>query len=145
MTDYVRLFAITVMVCLVAAVPAQSFVPKTVQLRGDTGGEIGLYAAKVATTKKQQSRVKFDGRCESACTLYLSLQPEKLCVTRNARFGFHAPYGSSAAANANAADYLMASYPGWVRSWIKRKGGLSADMIYMDHGYASKHLGYCQT
>lgn len=35
--------------------------------------------------------VRIIGDCESACTLYLRLPPEKLCVSPQAWLGFHRP------------------------------------------------------
>lgn len=144
MLAHIRLIAITVSVCLVSVMPALSFVPQNLEIRADFGGEISLYGARVASARERNASVKFGGPCESACTLYLSLPADQLCITKDARFGFHAASGSSKAASETASAFLMAKYPRWVTAWIKRNGGLDAEMIYMDHSYAAKHIDYCK-
>jgi hypothetical protein len=39
--------------------------------------------------------------------------------------------------------YLMRKYPGWVKSWIARNGGLSGRLVTMNYSYASKFLRRC--
>ena len=113
------------------------------RIGSDRGGEIITYAMRVAELKSADRDVRFSGACDSACTLHLSLPRSKTCVSAGASFGFHLPYGSSPKNNQVAANYLMRSYPGWVRSWIAARGGLSGNMKRMDFAYASQHLPVC--
>lgn len=117
--------------------------PGYVTIRGDRGGQIIDYAIKAKRIERSGQKVRFAGRCASACTLYLMLPARQTCVTRNASFGFHMPYGRSARSNKVAANYMMRSYPGWVRNWIRSNGGLSRRMKTMDHEYASRYLPSC--
>jgi hypothetical protein len=109
----------------------------------DRGGEIITYALKMKKLERSGSSVRFSGRCDSACTLYLALS-DRACLTRGAAFGFHLPYGSSARGNRVAAEYLVRNYPGWVRSWIRANGGLTSGIKTMRYDYASKFIKPCE-
>jgi len=52
----------------------------------DTGGSVKTRADAIAT---QRDPVRIEGICYSACTMHLGA-PD-VCVTRNARLGFHGP------------------------------------------------------
>jgi hypothetical protein len=127
---------------------AQAFPNRTgnpMVIRADRGGEVINYAIKARELEQTGRKVRFSGSCDSACTIYLSLPRSQTCVTPGATFGFHLPYGSSARNNKVAANYLMRQYPGWVRSWINVRGGLTGGMKRMDYTYAAKHLPSCET
>ncbi|MFN4143947.1 hypothetical protein [Aestuariivirga sp.] len=116
---------------------------KVVNISGDRGGVVITYALKVLKAKENERFVRVSGSCASACTLYLSMPKERICITRNASFKFHLPYGASRKGNQVAAQYLMRNYPGWVRSWISSNGGLSPNLKTMPYSYASRFLATC--
>jgi hypothetical protein len=97
----------------------------------------------MARLKEAGRSLRFAGRCDSACTLFLALPRAKTCVSPGASFGFHLPYGASRRGNQMAAQYLLSSYPGWVRSWIAEQGGLSGQIKTMSYAYASQFLPTC--
>jgi len=107
------------------------------------GGRIAVFALHVAELRAAYEQVEFDGACDSACTLYLSLPAGQLCITRQASFGFHLPYGVGAQQNTVAAEYLISQYPDWVRQWIEAHGGLSHSIMRMEADEAAKHLPLC--
>jgi len=80
-------------------------------VRGNPGGQIVVFALHVAELRAAAEQVRFEGACDSACTLYLSLPADQLCITARASFGFHLPYGVGAQQNAVAANYLISQYP----------------------------------
>ena len=112
-------------------------------ISGDRGGYVVEYAIRVLKTRRAGGFVRFDGACESACTLYLSMPKSRVCVTRNASFGFHLPYGAGARGNQIAADFMMRNYPGWVRGWIAKRGGLKGYIATMTYADASRFLPTC--
>ncbi len=116
---------------------------KTVTIRGDRGGVLIKYALKMKKMEQRGTFVRFAGHCDSACTLYLALPRSRVCITKGAKFRFHMPYGSSAKNNRTAANYMMRNYPGWVRSWIRKNGGLTSRLKTMNYGYASRYLPAC--
>lgn len=116
---------------------------KIVTIRGNSGGNVALFAIKTARMKRDGTNVRFAGRCDSACTLYLGLPREQTCVTPGAKFRFHAPTARSAGTAAKARQFLYANYPGWVRGWIAANGGLNRRLITMDYSYARNFLREC--
>lgn len=112
-------------------------------VRGNPGGQIVTFALHVAKLRAADEPVQFDGACDSACTLYLSLPAEQLCITSRASFGFHLPYGVGARKSAVAANYLLSQYPDWVRQWIEEHGGLSHSIVRMGADEVAMHLPVC--
>lgn len=112
-------------------------------ISGDRGGYVIDYAIRVLKMRRSGGAVRIDGACDSACTLYLSMPRSKVCVTHNASFGFHLPYGAGARGNQVAAEFLMKNYPGWVRGWIARRGGLKGYIATMTYADASRFLPTC--
>jgi hypothetical protein len=117
--------------------------PSAVTIRNDRGGQVINYALRMLRVKEAGRSVRFSGRCDSACTLYLALPRSRTCISQGASFGFHLPYGASPAGNRIAARYLLSSYPGWVKSWIQGRGGLSGQIKTMSYAYASQYLPTC--
>ncbi len=101
------------------------------------------YLVQMMKWRQSGTKVKFAGRCDSACTIYLSLPRDQTCITRGATFGFHAPKAAAPEASRIAHDYLLTRYPEWVKTWIASRGGLSRKLITMDYGYASQFLDRC--
>ena len=124
---------------------AVSEAPSFYTVRNDHGGVIVDYAIKAAQLEQTGQTVKFAGRCDSACTLYLGLSEAQLCVTPSARFGFHLPFGSSSQGNRTAASYLLKKYPDWVHGWLKANGGLNHSLKVMPYEYASQYIKPCDT
>ena len=112
-------------------------------ISGDRGGYVIDYAIRALKMRRSGTFVRFNGSCDSACTLYLSMPKSKVCVTRNASFGFHLPYGVSARGNQVAANFMMKNYPGWVRGWIAKRGGLKSSIATMTYADASRFLPTC--
>lgn len=115
----------------------------SVSISNNSGGSIAMFALSAAEYRSSGTLVKFTGRCDSACTLFLGLPSQQTCVSKGAFFRFHAPFGVSAAAQRTAQTYLMHKYPSWVRSWIAHNRGLTRELITMDYAYASKFMSSC--
>ena len=116
---------------------------KSVSIFNNSGGMIVLFALKVAEYRDAGTLVKFSGRCDSACTLFLSLPKQQTCINRGAYFRFHAPSARSSRSERSAQAFMMTKYPDWVRSWIQGKGGLSSRLFRMDYAYASRFIPGC--
>ena len=119
------------------------YLPRVVTISEDRGGHVILYALRMRKWLEKGTQVRFAGKCQSACTLYLGLSQEQTCITNGATFGFHSPYGVTAGANRVAQNYMMRSYPDWVRLWIDGKGGLTRQIKTMPYDYASIFLKPC--
>jgi hypothetical protein len=108
----------------------------TVRITGDNGGRMGEYASRFMQVRQSGEQVVIDGTCLSACTMVLGLVPRnRVCVTPNAVLGFHAawqPDGSGGrVTSAPATRALLDTYPGSIRAWIARHGGLTQRMMFL--------------
>jgi hypothetical protein len=107
-----------------------------IRITGDTGGQIGPYLEQLAAIRDSGQQVIIDGPCLSACTMVLGvIPPDRICVTRRARLGFHAAWhhgqNGRPATNHGGTQLLMAVYPQNVKKWIAKRGGLTREMKYL--------------
>jgi len=116
---------------------------KSVSISNNSGGMIARFALKVAEFRNDGTLVKFSGRCDSACTLFLSLPEHQTCITSGAYFRFHVPSARSSRSVRLAEAYMMGEYPDWVLAWIAENGGLSSILITMNYTYASQFIPDC--
>jgi hypothetical protein len=114
-------------------------------IRDDRGGEIIDYGLRTARLRESGEKVRIAGYCASACTLYLSLPSDQICIFPGTKFQFHTPSAVTLRHRDAAAEYMLAKYPPWVKSWIDRHGGLSARLITMHYAYAGQFLNTCTT
>jgi hypothetical protein len=143
-----RLYQLTAFAVLMSGAGASADpqeVHRVVTIRNDRGGMIIEYAVRARKLERAGSRVRFAGSCDSACTLLLGLPRNRVCITKEASFGFHLPYGSSRNGNRAAAEYLIRSYPSWVTSWLRANGGLTGWIKRMDYDRLRRHLPMCKT
>ncbi len=108
----------------------------SVRIANDKGGQIGPYLDAYVVMRNKGQNVVIDGPCLSACTIVLGVMPrERICVTRRAQLGFHAawnpgrdgrPILSQAGTKA-----LWDIYPGDIRAWLKKRGGLKPKMVFL--------------
>ena len=117
---------------------------KSVSIFNNSGGTIIRFALKLAEYRDAGTLVKFSGKCDSACTLFLSLPKQQTCINRGAYFRFHAPSARSSRSERSAQAFMMTKYPDWVRSWIQERGGLSSRLFKMDYAYASQFIPRCE-
>ena len=117
--------------------------PQVIAVRDDRGGRVINYALQMMKFRDSGTKLKFTGRCDSACTIYLALPRDQTCISPGALFGFHAPFAATPEASQRAQDYLLENYPEWVKSWIADRGGLTKDIMTMDYSYASRFLDRC--
>lgn len=106
----------------------------TVRIHDDRGGQIGAYLAKYRALRQSGERVEIDGLCASACTLLLGSIPQnRICVTPRAVLQFHTAWDPTPSggqiANSDGNRILWSKYPGRIRAWITRHGGLGPQII----------------
>ena len=113
---------VVVVLALFAVLPARA----DVRIVSSPGGAVDAHLAAFARVRQSGERVIIDGPCLSACTLVLSTIPRnRICVTRRAVLGFHAPRWFAP----EATRVVAASYPPGVRAWIRKRGGLTQKPI----------------
>jgi len=106
------------------------------RITDDAGGLIQTYVQRFSQARDSGERIVVDGQCLSACTLVLAFVPrERICVTPNAVFGFHAAWSYDAqggqASDRAGTDSLWKMYPEHIRRWIRAHGGLHQTLIYL--------------
>lgn len=107
-----------------------------VRISNDKGGQIGPYLDAYVSLRKSGQKVIIDGPCLSACTLVLGVMPrERICVTPRAQLGFHAAWnpgrnGRPVLSQAGT-KALWDIYPGEIRAWLKKRGGLRPKMVFL--------------
>jgi hypothetical protein len=114
-----------------------------ISISNNSGGNIAQFALRLSAIHRSSAKVRFTGRCDSACTMYLGLPQHKMCIAPGAYFRFHMPQARSARTTRLATRFLYRKYPGWVRSWIASRGGLSRSLITMDYRYARRFIRPC--
>jgi hypothetical protein len=107
-----------------------------VRILASPGGQVGPFIDLFEKVRNSGERVVIDGPCLSACTLVLSMLPsERICVTRRAVFGFHAARSMDRRgrlyAEPEASQLVLQAYPGPVRDWIVRRGGLTSRLLLL--------------
>jgi hypothetical protein len=105
------------------------------RIEASAGGIVGDFVELFNSMRKTGEHVVINGPCLSACTLVLDTIPrDRLCVTRRAILGFHAPFNKfGAAAPAGFTRVMADAYPAPIRKWISRHGGLTDKPIFL-HG-----------
>jgi hypothetical protein len=107
-----------------------------VRILASPGGQVGPFLDLFDQVNKSGERVVIDGPCLSACTLVVSMVPEtRICVTRRAILGFHAARSvdrrGRTYAEPEASQLVLQAYPGPVRDWIIRHGGLTSRLLLL--------------
>src|ERR1700677_1209970 len=107
-----------------------------VRILSSPGGQVGPFLDLFEGVRKTGDRVVIDGPCLSACTLVLSVVPNnRICVTKRAVLGFHAARlidrRGRLYAEPEATDRMLDSYPTPVRTWIRRRGGLTSRLLLL--------------
>jgi hypothetical protein len=112
------------------------FARADVRILESPGGQVGPFLDMFDKVAASGERVVIDGPCMSACTLVLSVVPsERICVTRRAVLGFHAARSidrrGRVYAEPEASELVLEAYPGPVRDWIIRRGGLTSRLLLL--------------
>jgi len=107
-----------------------------VRIANDPGGQIGPYLDNFTMVRNSGQKVIIDGPCLSACTMVLGIVPrERICVTSRAKLGFHAAWNPAANGKVvmshAGTKALWEIYPGHIRSWLSKRGGLKPKMVYL--------------
>jgi hypothetical protein len=80
------------------------------------GGTFGDFDPIVAKFNASGERFVIRGRCQSACTIFLSIR--NVCIARDARLGFHAARAVTSTA------HMMSAYNSRLRAYLERVGAM---------------------
>ena len=131
-TAFMKRALLAALLCSCSLLPAQA----EVRILASPGGQVGPFLDLFEGVRNSGERVVIDGPCLSACTLVLSLVPnDRICVTRRAILGFHAARSIDRRgrmyAEPEASEAVLEAYPAPVRSWIRRRGGLTSRLLLL--------------
>lgn len=104
--------------------PAQA---ATKVIDNDLGGSVAARVNEIKKLRKSGTKVRIEGFCASACTLYLGLK-NQVCVTETATLAFHGPATATPGLMLPYDDFQritaqMASYyPEPLRRWYMSEG-----------------------
>jgi hypothetical protein len=131
-TAFVKAMRLAALLGALAMAPAQA----EVRILSSPGGRVGPFLDMFEEVRNSGERVVIDGPCLSACTLVLSMVPnDRICVTRRAILGFHAARSIDRRgrlyAEPEASEAVLEAYPAAVRSWIRRRGGLTSHLLLL--------------
>ena len=136
--DMMRSRPMKLALCMAALFGASAAAPASAEIRilASPGGQVGPFLALFEQVRRSGERVVIDGPCLSACTLVVSMVPEtRICVTRRAILGFHAARSvdrrGHTYAEPEASQLVLQAYPGPVRDWIIRHGGLTSRLLLL--------------
>ena len=129
---FIRSAFLAAMLCTGSLATAQA----EVRILSSPGGQVGPFLDLFEQVRNSGERVVIDGPCLSACTLVLSMVPnDRICVTRRAVLGFHAARSidrrGKMYAEPEASEVVLEAYPAPVRSWIRRRGGLTSHLLLL--------------
>ena len=135
MVSWTRI-VLTVFLGLALWLIVTAFARADIRIVASPGGEVGPFLALFEKVRASGQRVVIDGPCLSACTLVLSVVPEdRICVTKRAVLGFHAARSVDRRgrlyAEPEASEAVLQTYPGPVRAWIERRGGLTSRLLML--------------
>ena len=107
---------------------AMAFTPEAgaLDVNYDLGGSVELRRREIDLLRGSSERVRIEGLCVSACTLYLALP--QTCVSASARLGFHGPASPFPGRKLPKGEFervsrLMADhYPKLLRKWFLQTG-----------------------
>lgn len=90
------------------------------------GGEVSSFKAAAREVKRTGRRVVIDGPCMSACAIFADVARSRVCVTPNARMGFHKGYilaQPMAGGPARFVGRFNPSHSGDITGWLQKRGG----------------------
>jgi hypothetical protein len=96
------------------------------------GGEVGEFKAAAREINRTGRRVVIDGPCLSACAILADQARGRVCVTNNAKFGFHKGYVLQVPVAGGPVRLVKRFNPSHSRdiaSWVQKNGG------YPSRGY----------
>jgi hypothetical protein len=119
-------------------------------IRSNPGGNVRQFVAAASEILRDGRRlVVIDGPCASACVIFADIARERVCITRNATFGFHkatvfrAERGSRTILRAVGRRDPVHSPD--IASWVRRNGGFPArGMRVMSNDQAGQFWARCQ-
>lgn len=129
-----RLAALIAALALSGCMSAAPQVSWDVVIRDDPGGNVAQRRAQIGEMFFDDRRVMVQGRCASACTMYLVLGPDRVCTTATARWGFHSARNpKTGQLGEQGTREVVAMYPPRLQQWFwaNAHGKIGADAAWL--------------
>lgn len=102
---------------------------RVIRIDHGVGGQVQGTMKNISRVIRSRKRVVINGRCQSACTLFLSLGPSRVCITRRAELWFHQASYRSGKRSRYWTNAMLRLYPRKIRNYIRKRGGLRRHWI----------------
>lgn len=102
---------------------------RTITIDHGIGGYVQGTMSNLIRVIESRKRVVINGRCQSACTLFLSLGRGRVCITPRAELWFHQASYRSGKRSRYWSDKMFRLYPRKIRNYIRKRGGLRRGWI----------------
>lgn len=103
----------------------------------DMGGTITKYVEKYQDYRESGERLKIDGECVSACTLFLGVMTsDRYCITPKAELGFHSAWTDDQGKQKHSPEatlYIWSLYPKKFRKVLRKRGWNGGDVANNEH------------
>jgi len=86
------------------------------------GGYFTRYDPIVARFNRSGELFRIEGRCQSACTLFLGIR--NVCVERSASLGFHGGRGGKGEISVPSTRHMRAAYNERLRRYLDERHGM---------------------
>lgn len=135
-----RAVGLTIVAPLALGLAVSGCAPHHRPAPADDGGRLLAYIAEVDRLNARGEAKRLDGRCASACTVFLGVR--RVCVTARARLWFHAAHTTAPTATPDpfGTMKMLAYYPARVREWAIRTRALEAVQFSDDKSLTGEQL-----
>jgi len=96
------------------------------------GGYFTRYDPVVARFNRSGELFRIEGRCQSACTLFLGIR--NVCVERSASLGFHGGRGGKGEISISSTRHMRAAYNERLRRYLDEHHGMEKRQYLMISG-----------
>jgi hypothetical protein len=86
------------------------------------GGYFTRYDPIVARFNRSGELFRIEGRCQSACTLFLGIQ--NVCIERSASLGFHGGHGGKGEISVSSTRHMRGAYNERLRHYLDEHHGM---------------------
>lgn len=96
------------------------------------GGRFAVYDPIVAAHNKSGELFRIEGRCQSACTLFLGIR--NVCVERSAALAFHGGQDHSGKISAVSTQHMLNAYKPRLRQYLVSGGYVETSAFHTVSG-----------
>jgi hypothetical protein len=96
------------------------------------GGYFTRYDPIVARFNRSGELFRIEGRCQSACTLFLSIH--NFCIERSASLGFHGGRCGKGETSVSSTRHMRSAYNGRLRRYLDEHHGMEQRQYFTVSG-----------